>query len=280
MDSGAPPRLESARGLRSVRHLRLPPPEHNPEDFRRDNDGPCFGGQSRMSAGQDVRGPLETFSGTAPLFPLPNVALFPHVVQPLHVFEPRYRALAADALSGERLIAMAVLQPGWEPRYEANDLSIHPVVCLGRITLDQPLSDGRYVLLQGLCRARIVAEHATPLPYRAADLQVLSDVYPHQPSIDRERRRTELREFLCELFPRFSTSPPLARLLQGELPLGGLCDLLAYALGLPTEPALEVLSELNVDARSDLILRHLRDRCRNARADQASVRFPPAFSIN
>src|SRR5436309_2528627 len=51
---------------------------------------------------------LETFTGTARLFPLPNLVLFPHVVQPLHVFEPRYRQMTADALAGDRLIAMAL----------------------------------------------------------------------------------------------------------------------------------------------------------------------------
>ena len=62
---------------------------------------------------------LDCFHGTAPLFPLPNVALLPQVVQPLHVFEERYRSLTAAALQGPRLIGMAVLQPGWEAHYLA-----------------------------------------------------------------------------------------------------------------------------------------------------------------
>jgi len=55
---------------------------------------------------------LAGFTGEARLFPLPNLVLFPHVVQPLHIFEPRYRQLTADALSGDRLIAMALFQQG------------------------------------------------------------------------------------------------------------------------------------------------------------------------
>jgi Lon protease-like protein len=224
---------------------------------------------------------LATFSGTAPLFPLPGVALYPQVVQPLHVFEPRYRMLASAALEGERLIAMAVLKPGWEPRYEDKHVPIHPVVCLARIALDQQLPDGRSVLLlRGACRARVLREPDGDLPYRTADLQVLSDVYPHQPAIDRERRRVELRELFCELYPKFGASPPLARLLQGELSLGVLCDLLAHALALPADAAFEVLAELNVDARSDLILGQLRERCRKLRAADGQLRFPPAFSKN
>ena len=53
------------------------------------------------------RQPLEDFRGTARLFPLPNLVLFPHVAQPLHVFEPRYRQMMADALGGAESDATA-----------------------------------------------------------------------------------------------------------------------------------------------------------------------------
>ena len=57
---------------------------------------------------------FEDFGGRVRVFPLPNLVLFPHVMQPLHIFEPRYRELLEDALAGDRLIAMALLAPGWE----------------------------------------------------------------------------------------------------------------------------------------------------------------------
>src|SRR5437899_1693222 len=98
---------------------------------------------------------LADFTGVARLFPLPNLVLFPHVVQPLHVFEPRYRQLTADALEGDRLIALALLRPGWEEEYEARP-PLYPVACLGRITAHQKLDGGRYILLlRGLSRIRI-----------------------------------------------------------------------------------------------------------------------------
>ncbi len=67
-----------------------------------------------------------------PLFPLPNVVLFPGVGLPLHIFEPRYRAMVADALEGERRIGMVLLQPGWEPAYQARP-RIYPIGCSGVI---------------------------------------------------------------------------------------------------------------------------------------------------
>src|SRR5947208_17093988 len=100
----------------------------------------------------DDPSPLADFSGTARLFPLPNLVLFPQVVQPLHVFEQRYRQMTADALAGDRLIAMALLRPGWEADYDGRP-AIHPVACLGRVVADQRLDDGRYnLLLRGLAR--------------------------------------------------------------------------------------------------------------------------------
>ena len=51
---------------------------------------------------------------TIPIFPLPNAVLFPNVFLPLHIFEPRYRTMVADALVGERIIGRTLLQPGYE----------------------------------------------------------------------------------------------------------------------------------------------------------------------
>ena len=100
----------------------------------------------------DAENSLVHFDGVARLFPLPNVVLFPHVVQPLHIFEARYRQMTADALEDDRLIAMALLRQGWESDYESQP-DIHSVVCLGRIVGEQRLADGRYNLwLRGLRR--------------------------------------------------------------------------------------------------------------------------------
>src|SRR5436190_1334396 len=109
---------------------------------------------------------LEDFCGTARLFPLPNLVLFPHVAQPLHIFEPRYQELMADALEDDRLIALALLQPGWEEDYHKKP-PIYRMVCLGRILQEEKLEGGRYnLLLQGLCRARVREELKTDKLYR------------------------------------------------------------------------------------------------------------------
>ena len=73
------------------------------------------------------------FSGRVRLFPLPNLVMFPNVMQPLRVFEPRYIEMVEDALAGDRLIAMGLLEPGWEHEYDGRPPGRAPLACLGKI---------------------------------------------------------------------------------------------------------------------------------------------------
>jgi Lon protease-like protein len=93
-----------------------------------------------------------------PIFPLPNVVLFPNVFLPLHIFEPRYREMVADALKGDRIIGMVLLRPGWESDYDGRP-PVYPIGCAGVVTNAERLSDGRYnIVLQGLEKFRILDE--------------------------------------------------------------------------------------------------------------------------
>src|SRR5688572_31245564 len=110
--------------------------------------------------------PLAGFTGAVRLFPLPNLVFFPHVMQPLHIFEPRYRQMTADALEGDRLIALVLTQPGWEKVYAGNP-KIYTVATLGKIVADQRLDDGRYnILLRGLHRVHLSEELPQTKLYR------------------------------------------------------------------------------------------------------------------
>jgi Lon protease-like protein len=100
-----------------------------------------------------------------PLFPLPNVVLFPNVFLPLHIFERRYREMVADAIAGDRMIGMVLLRPGWHQDYEGQP-PVYPIGCSGVITHVERLADGRYnIVLRGLERFRIVGEDHS-LSYR------------------------------------------------------------------------------------------------------------------
>jgi uncharacterized protein len=112
---------------------------------------------------------------TIPLFPLPNVVLFPGVFLPLHIFEERYRALTRDALAGDRIIGMTLLRPGFEGDYDGRP-PIYPVGCAGVISHSDRLPDGRFdIVLHGLSKFRIV-EELTDGEYRTARVEPLTEV--------------------------------------------------------------------------------------------------------
>lgn len=109
-----------------------------------------------------------------PLFPLPGVVLLPGTMLPLHIFEPRYRAMVADALQGDRTIGMAMLKPGWEASDE--DPRIYEVGGAGEIVESEELEDGRYnILLESRFRFRVV-EESPPAPYRVARVEEVRSV--------------------------------------------------------------------------------------------------------
>ena len=137
-----------------------------------------------------------------PIFPLPNVVLFPNVFLPLHIFEPRYREMVADAVKSDRLIGMALLRPGWEHDYEGRP-SVYPVGCSGVITHVDRLSDGRYnIVLRGVERFRIHEEDHR-LRYRRAVVESLPDwqLGPNDKTIIRHQR-AKLESLLASTIER------------------------------------------------------------------------------
>ena len=137
-----------------------------------------------------------------PVFPLPNVVLFPHAVVPLHVFELRYRTMVRDALAGERLIALALLKPGWEGEYEGSP-AFHDLGCLARFEAVEWLPDGCYDLkLLGLSRVRLGAP-VREFPYRAVRVELLPEApYTEDDPVVRSERRV-----LLELYRRLVGRP-------------------------------------------------------------------------
>lgn len=130
-----------------------------------------------------------------PVFPLPNVVLFPHVFLPLHIFEMRYRQMVADALEGDRLIGMVLLRPGWESDYEGRP-PVYPVGCAGLITHHERLPDGRYnIVLRGLEKFRIVEEDAS-LAYRLARVESLHEALTEAERHEVRAARRRLEELL------------------------------------------------------------------------------------
>jgi Lon protease-like protein len=198
-----------------------------------------------------------------PLFPLPGVVLLPGTLLPLHIFEPRYRAMVADALSGDRPIGMAMMKPGWE-RSGATP-PIFPVGGAGRIVESEELPDGRYnIVIEGEFRYRIL-EESPPAPYRVARVEEIASVlFPS----DAEEGRicAEAISLFQEIapameLPSLPPDPLAAERLSSEL-----------ALRLRYEPAeLQALLETDsIPARFGAVLTRMREW-------QSRIRFLAPF---
>jgi uncharacterized protein len=143
---------------------------------------------------------------TIPLFPLPNVVLFPNVFLPLHIFEPRYRQMVADTLDGDRIIGMVLLRPGYEANYEGRP-PVYPVGCAGVITHAESLSEGRYnIVLRGLEKFRVTGEDRSK-PYRLAHVEPLPEMIAVEDRDAVRKHRTRLEALLAAAIERSGADP-------------------------------------------------------------------------
>jgi Lon protease-like protein len=220
---------------------------------------------------------LVHFGGTARLFPLPNLVLFPRALQPLHVFEPRYRQMTADALAGDRLIAPVLLRPGWEAEY-AGGPAVFPVACLGRIVAEQRLPDGRFnLLLRGLCRIRLVEEVPTGKLYRCARAELLHDDPIPSPEAAGKLRRLLARHVRSWFAGQRKVLERVRALVHSEEPLSAVTDCFASAVPLDVEFKQELLETLDVAERTRRLIEHLKAK---SPAPGDPRPFPPDFSEN
>ena len=116
-----------------------------------------------------------------PIFPLPDIVLFPGAVIPLHIFEDRYRAMTRDALSGHGLLALARLRPGGDAPLSERP-AIHEIAGVGSILASDALPDGRFhILLRGIGRVHIAEELEQGRPYREGRARPLCDLETCRP---------------------------------------------------------------------------------------------------
>ena len=169
--------------------------------------------------------PRPSLPANLPLFPLPDIVLFPGVDRPLIIFEPRYRAMMADTLKGDRIIGMTVLRPGFEKDYEGRP-PIFEIGCAGTIEDFEMLPDGRYTLvLKGLTKFRVLSEDQSRL-YRMARVEAVPDA----PKDEELAALSALREKLSSLL--MVVMPPGARLPPPELPDADYVNTIAQYLAM------------------------------------------------
>ena len=198
-----------------------------------------------------------TLPSEVPVMTLPEVALFPQALMPLHIFEPRYRQMLRDVLAADRLFAVAGLdvrrlsEPGgFEPP--------HGVASVGIIRACQKNDNGTSdLLLQGLCRVEIM-QIITDAPYRRIRVRALAS-QPGASGHDNELLRTELVRLLA-LKQRLAAagSGDLAAFLKTVNDPEALVDIAAFSLCENAELKQKLLETLDIHRRLALFCGHVR----------------------
>jgi len=215
-----------------------------------------------------------------PLFPLPDVVFFPKTLLPLHVYEPRYRALAAEALEQGRPICTALLKPGWEADYYGSP-EVYPVGCVGRIVHHQKLPDGRYnITLDGLTKVRIESQ-VRDTPYRLVRVTPVED----DPAWARGDQAVQQAAELLQLFRQVHEGQAPAIFLSEAFGQNMTPEsiLNTVALHLNAEPELkEQLLEMDsLDLRYQSVLQILRNATKTQeRIERVRHLYPRDKRIN
>lgn len=193
-------------------------------------------------------------AGAMKVFPLPSAVLFPHTAVPLHIFEPRYRAMLKDALASDRVIALCDLAPGWETNYHGRP-RLRNIGCAGTIVWHEALPDGRYnVVLHGVSRYRMIEE----LPPSHAYREVRAELIPER-SYDgplEEMVRQEVLEIAGRVSHEVAENlVQLAALQRG----GALADVVAAALVADVDKRQQLLRELDPGRRLEQVLEEVAE---------------------
>ena len=196
---------------------------------------------------------LEDALDAIPIFPLPQVVLFPEAVLPLHVFEPRYRALLKDCLATHGALVIANIVGGED---EYGRPRIAPVAGGGIVIEDQTLADGRANIVV-LGKARLRLEELAPdesRPYRMARATVLEDLDTRVPNHDRAALVAAATMFASEVKrhdPHFSFKMP------STIDAAHIADLCAFQLVVDARTRQAILDELDPRERVSLVLNQL-----------------------
>lgn len=192
------------------------------------------------------------------LFPLPNAVFYPGTTLPLHIFEPRYRAMIAEALETQMPICIVRML---EPRqYNAKGMQrFHEIGCVGYIKHHQLLPDGRYnVILEGVSRVKVLEELESEKLYRVGRAQLIPDLIEDRVEVDRQM--TMLRGCVVGLQRDFGRlSDALARVMNNHIEAGHIADAIASIIVPEPDARQSLLEERRPVVRLSRVIERLSE---------------------
>lgn len=228
------------------------------------------------------------FSGQVRLFPLPNLVLFPGCVQPLHIFESRYREMLTDAVQDDSLLAIATLLPGYEVDYHSRP-PIADHVCVGNVVTHEKTAKGTYNLVLVGARRAAVQNEITPVrSYRRAHVKIIDDVV-----VTDTPAAQQLGQQLGQQIGAIGQGAQklAAAFRQDKISLAAFTDLIAFHFPLPLDVKLQLLADADPSHRAQMLIEAIKlepstkiDQSAGATDDDqppaARRRFPPQFGEN
>lgn len=188
-----------------------------------------------------------------PLFPLPNVVLFPKTPVPLYIFEERYRTMIRETLAGNGQLVIALLR-GDPPSSHQGISAVHDVACLGKIETYEELEDGKYnIVVVGIHRVRFIREirHS---PYRLVEVEKLEDAACDEHSVDILRRHNHLGSLFARFTELATGAKQQAMEIMPQLDFESLVNMVAMTLNLPIEEKQALLEINETSRRCDMLI--------------------------
>lgn len=218
---------------------------------------------------------LPDISRAVPVFPLPEVVLFPHAHLPLHIFEPRYRRMIEDVVTldpRDRLLGMGTVMDEASDN-TLGDPPVFNIVGVGRVVDSNKLPDGRYiVVLQGIGRARLVRELDNGKPYREFMMEWVEETIASVASW-RNGLATELKALALHALREGGEK--FRELISNESDLSALVDQISAYMPFSVDFKLVQLANPNVLGRTAHVIAELEARMSPARNKRIRVNDEP-----
>ncbi len=188
-----------------------------------------------------------------PLFPLPNVVLFPKTPVPLYIFEERYRTMIRETLAGSGELVIALLRGGAESGHPGAS-AVHDIACLGKIETYEELEDGKYnIVVIGVHRVRILREiqHS---PYRMVEVETIEDEAYNERSAEVIERHNHLGGLFARFTELATGVKQQAMELMPQLDFESLVNMVAMTLNLAIEQKQALLEIHEPAQRCDMLI--------------------------